>query len=100
MGKGEIARYEIARYSVFKRFVSRGRQKASLCGNGLILCKTIATSYDSEVKSLKKKKKIVRKKKKKKEKIVRKKKKKKAQNQHFLLFQACFRPYKGQKLSL
>ena len=30
VGKGEIARY-----SVFKRFVSQGRQKVSLCGNGL-----------------------------------------------------------------
>ena len=30
VGKGEIARY-----SVFKRFVTQGRQKVSLCGNGL-----------------------------------------------------------------
>ena len=30
VGKGEIARY-----SVFKRLVSKGRQKVSLCGNGL-----------------------------------------------------------------
>ena len=30
VGKGEIARY-----SVFKRLVSQGRQKVSLCGNGL-----------------------------------------------------------------
>ena len=29
VGKGEIA------HSVFKRLVSQGRQKASLCGNGL-----------------------------------------------------------------
>ena len=37
MGKGEIARYEqfLLFPSVFKRLVSLGRQKVSLCGNGL-----------------------------------------------------------------
>ena len=37
MGKGEIARYEEFSFShiVFKRLVSQGPQKASLCGNGL-----------------------------------------------------------------
>ena len=34
VGKGEIARY--FSHSVFKRLVSQGRQKVSLCGNGLI----------------------------------------------------------------
>ena len=36
--KGEIARYEqflSVSHSVFKRLVSKGRQKVSLCGNGL-----------------------------------------------------------------
>ena len=42
VGKGEIARYEqfllfSFSHSVFKRLVSQGRQKASLCGNGLNL---------------------------------------------------------------
>ena len=38
MGKGEIARYEQFSFShsVFKRLVSQGRQKVSLCWNGLI----------------------------------------------------------------
>ena len=43
MGKGEIARYEQLlitsnfsfSHSVFKRLVSQGGQKVSLCGNGL-----------------------------------------------------------------
>ena len=37
VGKGEIARYEqfLLSPSVFKRLVSQGRQKVSLCGNGL-----------------------------------------------------------------
>ena len=37
MGKGEIARYEQFSFthSIFKRLVSQGRQKVSLCGNGL-----------------------------------------------------------------
>ena len=37
VGKGEIARYEHFSFShsVFKRLVSQGRQKVSLCGNGL-----------------------------------------------------------------
>ena len=37
MGKGEIARYEqfLLFPQCFKRLVSQGRQKASLCGNGL-----------------------------------------------------------------
>ena len=37
VGKGEIARYEqfLLSHSVFKRLVSQGRQKVSLCGNGL-----------------------------------------------------------------
>ena len=37
VGKGEIARYEqfFFTHSVFKRPVSHGRQKVSLCGNGL-----------------------------------------------------------------
>ena len=37
MGKGEIARYEqfLLSHSVFKRLVSQGCQKVSLCGNGL-----------------------------------------------------------------
>ena len=37
VGKGEIARYEqfLLLTSVFKRFVSQGLQKASLCGNGI-----------------------------------------------------------------
>ena len=37
VGKGEIARYEqfLLFPSVFKRLVSQGRQKVSLCGNGL-----------------------------------------------------------------
>ena len=37
VGKGEIARYEqfLLLTSVFKRLVSQGRQKASLCGNGI-----------------------------------------------------------------
>ena len=38
VGKGEIARYEQFSFShsVFKMLVSQGRQKVSLCGNGLI----------------------------------------------------------------
>ena len=38
VGKGEIARYEqfLLSHSVFKRLVSQGRQKVTLCGNGLI----------------------------------------------------------------
>ena len=38
MGKGEIARYEqfLLYHSVFKRVVSQGLQKVSLCGNGLM----------------------------------------------------------------
>ena len=37
VGKGEIARYEqfLLFQSVFKRLVSQGSQKVSLCGNGL-----------------------------------------------------------------
>ena len=37
VGKGEIARYEqfLLSHSVFKRLASQGRQKVSLCGNGL-----------------------------------------------------------------
>ena len=37
VGKGEIARYEqfLFSHSVFKRLVSHGSQKVSLCGNGL-----------------------------------------------------------------
>ena len=34
VGKGEIARYK----QFLKRLVSQGRQKVSLCGNGLNLC--------------------------------------------------------------
>ena len=39
VGKGEIAltRNSSFSHSVFKRLVSQGRQKASLCGNGLNL---------------------------------------------------------------
>ena len=39
VGKGEIALYEQFSFShsVFKRFVSQGHQKVSLCGNGLTL---------------------------------------------------------------
>ena len=39
VGKGKIARYEQFSFShsVFIRFVSQGRQKASLCGNGLTI---------------------------------------------------------------
>ena len=38
LGKGEIAHYEqfLLSHCVFKRLVSQGRQKVSLCGNGLI----------------------------------------------------------------
>ena len=35
MGKGEIASNFFFSHSVFKRLVSQGRQKVSLCGNGL-----------------------------------------------------------------
>ena len=37
VGQGEIARYEQFSFShsVFKRLVTQGRQKVSLCGNGL-----------------------------------------------------------------
>ena len=42
VGKGEIARYEqcLLFPSVFKRLVSQGRQKVSLCGNGLTIYQT------------------------------------------------------------
>ena len=43
VGKGEIARH-----SVFKSLVSQGRQKASLCGNGLTVYHTIQTCNDPE----------------------------------------------------
>ena len=38
VGKGEIACYDNFSFyhSVFKRLVSQGRQKVSLCGNGII----------------------------------------------------------------
>ena len=37
VGKGEIARYEqfLLFQQCFQKFVSQGRQKVSLCGNGL-----------------------------------------------------------------
>ena len=36
--KGEIARFKQFLFlSVFKRLVSQGRQKVSLCGNGIIM---------------------------------------------------------------
>ena len=44
VGKGEIARY-----SVFKRLVSQGRQKLSMCGNGLTLSQTSPGFYVSAV---------------------------------------------------
>ena len=52
-GKGEIARYEEFSFShsVFKRFVSQGRQKVSLYGNGLTLYHTIPTFKDPEKES-------------------------------------------------
>ena len=43
VGKGEIARY-----SVFKRLVSQGHQKVSLCGNGLTPYHTIPTFNDPD----------------------------------------------------
>ena len=66
--------------SVFKRLVSQGRQKVSLCGNGLILCHTIRT-----FKTLKQTF----------ENIVGKGEN--ARNQHFLLFPQCFQPYQTHK---
>ena len=40
VGKGEIARY-----SVFKRLVSQGRQKVALCGNGLTAFSSFPTMF-------------------------------------------------------
>ena len=41
VGKGEIACYEqFLLFPVFKRLVSQGRRKVSLCGNGLTISQT------------------------------------------------------------
>ena len=49
VGKGEIARYENFSFShsVFKRLVSQGLQKVSLCGNGLNVTEMFVSVYDS-----------------------------------------------------
>ena len=49
VGKGEIACYEqflLFPQSFFKRLVSQGRQKVSLCGNGLT-CYSIETHFNT-----------------------------------------------------
>ena len=55
VGKGEIARNEQFSFShsVFKRFVSQGRQKASLCGNVLIFLLSLSRWFPIAVILLK-----------------------------------------------
>ena len=51
VGKGEIARYEefLLFPHCFQKAFSQGRQKASLCGNGLTLSQTTPGFYMSAV---------------------------------------------------
>ena len=75
-------------HSVFKRFVSRRRQKVSLCGNGLSEVQEIPVSFElfttqSRLSTTLRKRPF--------ENIVGRGEK--AGNQHFLLFAQCFLPY-------
>ena len=57
VGKGEIACYEqfLLFHSVFKRLVSQGHQKVSLCGNGLNIYHTMFSPFPTMFSALSKK---------------------------------------------
>ena len=54
VGKGEITSNFSFSHSVFKRLVSQGHQKVSLCGNGLKMCKNNYNCMNPSLATVKK----------------------------------------------